>query len=134
MKMSLSKAVALRTALQNCDGHQVVIKENGADKSVFCLYELGFDARYGIAKNLNELNVVYENYIKTRNDLVRSISKTGTGIAPDDMEGQAKFFAEEVKLSDQETDINLIMLDKAHFVKSNLPASVLSSIMVIIKE
>jgi hypothetical protein len=135
MKMEVSKAIALRNALQNCDGHQVIVKENGVDKSVFCLYELGFDVRFGIAKNLNTLDGVFSTYVKMRDEAIKAHAANGSGIDPaKEPAAFSKFREREVEILNSEIDVDLSLLEKGQLEKSNLPSSVLASLMTIIKE
>lgn len=135
MKLAVSKAIEIRAALQNCDGYQKVIKEGESEKTVFVLHELGFGIRFAIAKNLEQLDKVNETYIKTRNDLIKSLAKNGAGIDPkNEQEAMAKFFAEDQKNLQSVIEVKLEKLKKADMEKSNLPVNVLATIMPIIQE
>lgn len=132
--MTIREALAIRGALQNCDGHQVIIKENGTDKSVFCFYEISFENRYVIAKNIEKLNVVNATYIKSRDDLVRSLAANKTAISPEEKEAVATFYSKEAELLAKEINVDIEKISKAGLEKSNIPASILASLMSIIKE
>lgn len=134
VKMTIREALAIRGALQNCDGHQVIIKENGTDKSVFCFYEISFENRYVIAKNIEKLNVVNATYIKSRDDLVRSLAANKTAISPEEKEAVATFYSKEAELLAKEINVDIEKISKAGLEKSNIPASILASLMSIIKE
>ena len=135
MKLSVSKALEIRAALQNCDGYQKVIKEGEVEKTVFVLNEIGFGIRFAIAKNLEALDKVNEIYVKGRNELIKTLSKNGTGIDPkEEQEAMAKFFAEDRKNLDSTIEVKLEKLKKADLEKSNLSVNVLSTIMPIIQE
>lgn len=135
MKMQVSKALEIRSALQNCDGYQALVKEGDTQKSVFVLHELGFAVRFAIAKNLEALDKVSETYTKTRNDMIKSMSKNGTGIDPkEEPDTVAAFLAKDRENLESEIEVPLEMIQKSNLEKSNLPVAVLATIMPIIKE
>lgn len=135
MEMLVSKALELRSALQACDGYQKVIKEGENEKTVFVLHELGFNIRFAIAKNLEQLDKVSETYVKMRNELIKSLAKNGTGIDPkNEQEAMAKFYAEDRKNLDATIKVPIEKLKKADLEKSNLSVNVLATIMPIIQE
>lgn len=135
MKMSVSKALEIRAALQNCDGYQTVVKEGEAQKTAFVLHELGFNVRFAIAKNLEKLDKVNETYVKMRNDLIKSLAKNGTGIDPkSEPDKMAEFFAKDRTYLDEKVEVALDKLKKSELEKSNLPVNVLATIMPIIQE
>jgi hypothetical protein len=135
MKMPVSKALEIRLALQNCDGHQIVIEEGETKKAVFILHELGFNARFAIAKNLEELDRVNETYVKMRNDLIKSLAKNGNGIDPNtEQDKMAEFFAKDRVNLEESIEVSLEKLKKTELQKANLPVNVLATIMPIIQE
>lgn len=136
MKLSVAKAIALRGALQNCDGHTVIVKEGENEKPIYCLFELGFEVNYAIAKNIDALETVQQTYIKQRNDLLKSLSKNGTGFSnpEEEPEAFAKFRAKEAEMLEAEINVPLVTIKKADLAKSKLPPSILSNLLPIIKE
>jgi len=135
MEMSVSKALEIRAALQNCDGYQTVVKEGETQKTVFVLHDLGFNVRFAIAKNLEKLDKVNETYVKMRNDLIKSLAKNGTGIDPKaEQDKMAEFFAKDRANLDEMIFVELEKLKKSELEKSNLPVNVLATIMPIIQE
>jgi hypothetical protein len=134
MKMSVSNAINLRAALKNCDGYQALVKRGDSQESAFCLYELGFAARWAIANNIKSLEEVYSTFIKHRDEAIKSIAKNGTAINPEEEpEGFGVFRAKEAEMLESEIEVDVQKIKKSDIENSNLPVSLLAALMQIIE-
>ena len=134
MKMTVSKALELRAALQNCDGYHTLVGEGEGEQTACVLQVLGFNARFTIAKNLEKLDKVNEAYVKFRNDLIKTLSKNGMAIDPQEHETVASFHAKDQENLATEIEVEIEKLKKSELEKSNLPVNVLSTMIMIIQE
>lgn len=135
MKMSVSKALRLRAGLQSCDGHEVTAKDGEQERVITKLYDLSFDTRYLIAKNLDALEAVSETYNKMRNGAIKECSKNGVAIDPrNDPAGAAEFAARDQEYLDKEVEIELDVLAKDSLKSAGLPAGVMAAIMPIVTD
>jgi hypothetical protein len=134
MKIQLSEAINLFGALKSCDGHTKVVNENGQEKSVYTLYELGFDVRFAIAKNINELEQAYKLYVRNRDEMIKQFASNKEAINIEkEPEAFATFRAKEAEMLRSEIEIDIAKLSKEQVAKSALPASVLAVLMPIIE-
>lgn len=133
MKMKVSEASALLSALSALDGYDRVIKEGGNEKSVRDSYKLG-PARMAVARNIRALREVVEDFQRAQNALIIEESGgTGSVDQKTNPEGAARVAVEIQKMVDTEHEISLISISEADLKLdvNPIPPSVLASMIVL---
>lgn len=136
MKMKISEASALLSALSALDGYERVIKEGGNEKSVRDSYKLG-PARLTIARNIRALREVVEDFQRAQNALIIEESGgTGSVDPKTNPEGAARVAVEIQKMVETEHAIALLPISEADLKLdvNPIPPSVLASLIVLFPE
>lgn len=115
MTIKIKKILELYEAFASLDGY-TEIKDGKVSEKTY--YYFGGKTKYNLVKNLNVLKRHYENFEKTRDELVKSISGGSDSIKADEPEKLEKFNKELVALLDTEEEVSGLL--KVKFEALNL--------------
>lgn len=132
IKLRVSDALALKSAIEALDQGQQVILDQGteAKKVVPQPFEFTGNVRFALAQNLAALRPVAESYEAQRVALIRRIGGAA-GIAPDDGKRMLEFQERNQALLDAEVEVDVrrIALADWKLEHNPIPAAVLASLI-----
>lgn len=138
IKLTVKTANEVYAALQNVDVYTQIIKdENGKEKTVSLPYKFSGKARWNMTKALNKLKSVNEDFVKTRDNLIKEASNGIGVIEPSD---QAAIRAVTTKLEEiLEEEVELsgvlkIKVDDLNLEENPIPVAVLSLLAPILED
>lgn len=115
MTIKIKKILELYEAFASLDGY-TEIKDGRVSEKIY--YYFGGKTKYNLVKNLNILKRYFDNFEKTRDELVKSISGGGDSIKANESEKLEKFNKELAVILESEEDVSGLL--KIKFEALNL--------------
>ena len=130
LKMTVKTANEVYAALQNVDVYTQLIKgEDGKDKTVTLPYKFSGKGRWNLTKSLNLLQALNDDFIATRDRLIKEVSN-GTGSIDQNDSVRIREFSQKLEeVLAQEVDASGILKVKVsdlNLDENPIPVAVLS--------
>lgn len=131
--MSLQQGLDALGALQALDGHEQVVKEAGAERSVKVPYQLSGLVRLGIARDLSRLRLEVDHFQAARKAKIQEMNPTGSELKPGSSEERALIGEITKMLAVEVSDEGLAKFTAADLgllapTNNPIPASVLAGL------
>jgi hypothetical protein len=145
-KITLAQAMPLSTALQNLDGHMIVIKQNGQDAAIMTPWEFGSGSlRLRIANDLTIVNAALKTAEETRQAVIKELLKkasdrTGSAVTeikpdmPESADYQKQYLDLMAQPASGTQDLGRIKASELRLDKNEIPVTVLSALKPIMDE
>jgi hypothetical protein len=138
IKITVKTANEVYAALQNIDVYTQVIKdENGKDKSVTLPYKFSGKGRWNLTKALNKFRLINEDFIKTRDNIIKEASDGSGVVDQNDQEAIKEVTKKLEEVLDQEVDASGVLKIKIkdlNLDENPIPVAVLSLLTPILDE
>lgn len=138
IKLTVRTANEVYAALQNVDVYTQIIKdENNKDKTVSLPYKFSGKARWNMTKALNKLKSINEDFIKTKDNLIKEASNGVGVIEPSDQTAIRAVTTKLEEILEEEVELSGVIKIKVgdlNLEENPIPVAVLSLLTPILED
>lgn len=134
MKLTIEKAISLRTGIAELEGYQRIIKDGGTEKVAGEFYKFAPGFRMAMARNEIVLDDALKPFHKARVAIIREKSGGGNSVEQGTPAGDAVTAAVEPMVQ-EEIEVDLCEMNESEFAleANQIPSSTLAKLMPLIK-